>query len=248
MLRPCQLLVQEEVQIGKDYNELGWESLYSRRWYHRLCHFFNLKDRQSPGYLFSKIPVERHMNYNCRRVRTYTPSCGRTIHFSETYFSNVIYEWNLLDSDTRCSRSISEFKRRLLCKIRPTENCVFSIYDIEGVKMLTKLRLQFSVLNEHRFRHRSNAISPMCNCGTGKEDNIHFLLHCPLYNDIRLNLHDEISEVLGLDIRNHDDDFFCSLPLYGSDDFPSIINKMILEATIKYMKSSKRFQSANDGS
>ena len=27
------------------YNELGWESLCIRRWYHRLCHFFNLKDR-----------------------------------------------------------------------------------------------------------------------------------------------------------------------------------------------------------
>ena len=154
----------------------------------------------------------------------------------------------MLDSDTP---SISEFKRKLLCKIRPTENCVFNIYDIERVKMLTKLRLQLSVVNEyrfrHRFRHRFNAISPICNCGTGKEDNIHSLLHCPLYNDIRLNLHDEISEVLGLDIRNLDADFFCSLLLYGSDDFPSIINKMILEATIKYIKSSKRFKSANDG-
>ena len=66
--------------------------------------------------------------------------------------------------------------------------------------MLTKLRLQFSVSNEHRFRHRCNASSLICNCGTGKEDNIHFLLHCPLYNDICLNLHNEISEGIGLDI------------------------------------------------
>ena len=60
------------------YNELGWESLYNRRWYRRLCHFFNLKDRLSPEYLFSELPIEHHMNYNLRRVRTYTPSFGRT--------------------------------------------------------------------------------------------------------------------------------------------------------------------------
>ena len=25
------------------FEELGWESLYQRRWYRRMCHFFNLK-------------------------------------------------------------------------------------------------------------------------------------------------------------------------------------------------------------
>ena len=228
------------------YNELGWESLYNRRWYRRLCHFFNLKDRQSPEYLFSEIPIEQHMNYNLRRVRTYTPSFGRTTRFSNTYFSNVVYEWNLLDSDTRNSRSISEFKRKLLCKIRPTESCVFTIYDIEGVKILTKLRLQFSALNEHKFRHRFNATSPICKCGIANEDNQHFLLHCPLYNDIHHNLHDEISEILDLNTFNFDDDFLCSLLLYGDEKFPFIINKTILEATIKYIKLTKRFKSVHE--
>ena len=25
------------------YKELGWENFYQRRWYRRLCHFFNVK-------------------------------------------------------------------------------------------------------------------------------------------------------------------------------------------------------------
>ena len=33
------------------------------------------------------------------------------------------------------------------------ENSIFSIYDPIGVKQLTYLRLQFSHLNEHKFRH-----------------------------------------------------------------------------------------------
>ena len=30
------------------YEELGWESLYHRRWYRRLCHFFSLIKSKSP--------------------------------------------------------------------------------------------------------------------------------------------------------------------------------------------------------
>ena len=60
-----------------------------------------------------------------------------------------------------------------------------------------------------------------------------------------MNLHGELSEFLNLDISNLDDDFFCSLLLYGSAEFPYIINRMILEATIKYIKSSKRFDLVN---
>ena len=171
----------------------------------------------------------------------YSPSIGRTVRSSNTYFNNAPFEWNLLDSDIRGSKSIAEFKRKLLSKIRPTENSVYNIYDIEGIRILTKLRLQFSDLNGHRFRHRFNAASPLCNCGTANEDNKHFLLHCPLFNNFRVSLHGELSEFLNLDIHNLDDNFFCSLLLYGSAEFPFIINRMILEATIKDIKSSKRF-------
>ena len=114
------------------FNELGWETLYSRRWYRRLCHFFfNLKNKQFPEYLFNEIPAERQTCYSLRNQRMYSPRIGKTVRFSNTYFFNAPNEWNLLDSDIRCSKSIAEFKRRLLSKIRPIENCVYNIYDIE---------------------------------------------------------------------------------------------------------------------
>ena len=46
------------------YDELGWEDLYHRRWYRRLCHFYNLRKTCSPGYLFDEIPSEREKSYN----------------------------------------------------------------------------------------------------------------------------------------------------------------------------------------
>ena len=103
----------------KLYEELGWESLYHRRWYRRLTHFFELKNSFSPLYLYNLIPPEREIHYNLRALRDYEPQIERTLRFSNTYFQNCIHEWNLLDVSTRDCQSISEFKRELLGRIRP---------------------------------------------------------------------------------------------------------------------------------
>ena len=48
------------------YEELGWESMYDRRWYRRLCHFFQLRQSKAPDYLFNEIPPERQIPYIIR--------------------------------------------------------------------------------------------------------------------------------------------------------------------------------------
>ena len=56
--------------------------------------------------------------------------------------------------------------------IRTKENSVFGVSDIYGIKLLTRLRLNFSHLNEHKFRHNfDDTINPMGNCGTATETN-----------------------------------------------------------------------------
>ena len=57
----------------KLYKELGWEILYYRRWYRRLCHLCNLRNVQRPLYLFSEIPQERTLHYSLRRPSVYEP-------------------------------------------------------------------------------------------------------------------------------------------------------------------------------
>ena len=78
------------------YEELGWETLYHRRWYRRLCHFFNLVKSQSPSYLFDEITPERQLNYGLRHPRDYEVHFARTNRFSNTYLHNTLFEWNLL--------------------------------------------------------------------------------------------------------------------------------------------------------
>ena len=77
------------------------------------------------------------------------------------------------------SISLSQFKNKLLKIVRPEESSIYSISDIEGVRLLTKLCLKFSMLNEHKFRHNFDSLTPFCTCGNDIEDNEHFLLHCP---------------------------------------------------------------------
>ena len=105
------------------FKELGWEDLYLRRWYRRLCHFYNLIKSRSPNYLFVEIPrPERKVSYNLRNMRNYDQNVGRTARFSNTYFQNAPFEWNLLDDNIRNSTSIVEFKRKLLAMIKPSKN------------------------------------------------------------------------------------------------------------------------------
>ena len=153
-----------------------------------IYHFYSLCKSKAPDYLYSEIPQQRNLVYNLRNPHCYEQPTGRTIRYSNSYFQNTISEWNLLDNKVRNSSTISQFKENLLGIIRPSKNPTYNIRDILGIRLLTKLRVEFSALNGHRFKHNFACLSPMCVCGTGTEDNEHFLLHCPLYSILRQDL------------------------------------------------------------
>ena len=48
---------------------------------------------------------------------------------------------------------MSIFKSKLLSFIRPVQNNIFNIFESQGLKLLTRLRLGFSHLDKDRFRH-----------------------------------------------------------------------------------------------
>ena len=142
---------------------LAWlgASLYQRSWYRRLCHFFNLRKTQEPIYLFDEIPPERPVAYNFRHKLEYEPMAARTVLFSNTYFQNVLSEWHSLDNNIKELETMSEFKRKPLAVIRPKQRSVYNVYDRVGIKDLTKSGLQFSPLNEYKFRHHFSALAPV---------------------------------------------------------------------------------------
>ena len=95
--------------------------------------------------------------------------------------------------DIKKIESIKKFKKTLIKVIRTKENPVFRVSEFYGIKLLTRLRLNFSHLNEHKFRHNFNdMINPMCNCIAAIETTIHYLLRCRLYSVQRVELLDGV--------------------------------------------------------
>ena len=166
------------------------ETLYDRRWYRRLCHLFSLIKSKSPEYLYILLPQVRQMQYGLRNLTSFEQPVSRAARFASTFFQNALFEWNSLEDETRNSKSLFQFEHKLLEMVRPAGNSSYKICDILGVKLLTKLRVHFSALNEHRFKHAFDCLSPLCFCGKENENNKHFLLRCPLYNVLRRNLFD----------------------------------------------------------
>ena len=112
-----------------------------------------------------------NLSYNLRHARAYDPNIPRTVRFSSTYLHNAVYEWNLVDNEIKSSASNGEFERKLLAIIRPPRTPIFNVHDIICIKQLTKLRFKFSDLNEHKFRHNFDCLSPICDCEKASEDN-----------------------------------------------------------------------------
>ena len=69
----------------------------------------------------------------------------------------------------------ARFQKMLLNLIRPTENSACKIYDPLLIKLLTRLRLGFSQLSEHKFRHDfADSLNPLCFCSLETEYTLHF--------------------------------------------------------------------------
>ena len=112
----------------------------------------------SPEYLFSLIPPERQISYGLRHPHVYSQSKARTNRFSNSYFQNTIHEWNKLPPEIQASKSLAEFKQKLILLSRPTKNPTYGVFDLKGIKDITKLRVHFSNLNAHKYQHNFDAL------------------------------------------------------------------------------------------
>ena len=100
------------------------------------------------------------------------------------------------DPDIRNSTSYNLFRNALLKFIRPAQRKIFNINDSVGVKLLTRLRLGFSHLREHKFRHGfRDILNPLCPCNIETETTAHYFLRYHFYNANRSALMNELNEI-----------------------------------------------------
>ena len=130
------------------------------------------------------------------------------------------------------------FRNSLLKIGRPDQNSIFKIFNPLGIKLLTRLRLGLTHLNEHRFRHNfMNCLNPLCSCMLEVELTTHFFLHCHFYGTFRQTLLDTVESIIQ-DTSNLSDNILVKLQItnYSFDE-----NKKNFNASIRYILNTNRF-------
>ena len=170
--------------------ELGWDSLGTRRSHQKLNLMFKIQNAIAPSYLIDSCPplVGVNMNYNLRNAADIAAPPGVKQGYVNSFFPSTIKLWNQLDRSLKQCPSIDSFKYQLKKTKCLGKNKLYSKFN--GAKAInhTRLRLGLSGLKAHR--HAYNHIPhPNCDlCGARREDAMHFLLQCPVYTVPRLTL------------------------------------------------------------
>ena len=225
----------------KLYDELGWESLSVRRWSRRMTLFYKILNRMTPPYLLDHIPEHRVINVSLRN-NVLRPPLSRTDRYDNSFFPFCINNWNKLDDTIKFLPSVSQFKSNLNKFVRPKGNNFYTIRDSVGIKLLTKIRVTFSDLRDHRYNHNFNCENPVCSCGLDDETAVHFFLCCPRYNNLRTTCLSKISDIIGSDITVLPNDHLTNILMYGSNIYNDVSNELILIETMLFIKKSGRFQ------
>ena len=124
---------------------------------------------------------------------------------------------------------------------RPHANSSYRTHNPVGTRLLTRLRLRLSHLNEHEFRKNfADCVNPSCSSSIKPETTLHFFLHCQNFLNIRRKLFDKI-KLLDETLFQLNDESLLTVLLFGSNIHTEQVNVQILNASIDYIIDSDRF-------
>ena len=163
--------------------------------------------------------------------------------FGASFYPNCLSEWNKLDSEIRQLPTLGLFKKKLFSLIRPLHQPVYSTHDWKGLAILTQLRVGLSKLNLHKFKQNfKDTVNSMFSINDGIEDTEHFLVLCHSYDVQRQDVLDAINSTLEPQgLSNLSNEALHEIILYGDERLPLKSNTMVLEAKIKYIYATERF-------
>ena len=136
------------------------------------------------------------------------------------------------------------FRNYLLKIMQPVSNPVYSIQNCIALKLLTRLRLGLSHLNEHRFNHNfQDCINPLCMCSLEVESTAHFFLHCHHYHNIRAKLLNSL-EVTDTNLLKLSEEQLIKVFLHCFSQLDQNQNGNVSNSSINYIVESKCFESS----
>ena len=139
------------------------------------------------------------------------------------------------------ANSFNVFKKEILKFIRPSSNSFYNCHNPIGIKYITRIRLGLRHLRGHKFKHSfQDSINPICNCGNDVESAIHFFLHCPLYSNECCTFLNSLSKI-DHKLLDSTDTSLTQILLFGNSSFTTNDNTKIINLTIDFVLSTKRF-------
>ena len=136
------------------------------------------------------------------------------------------------------SKAVSSnvFQRSILNFIRPSASKVYNINDAIGIKLITRLRLGFSHLREHKLKHNfQGTLNPLCSCSIEVESTSLYFLRCHFFDSFRATLMNDLRNI-DSDLPTSKNENLTNILLYGNQIYNNKTNQIILMHVMQYIK------------
>lgn len=98
----------------KLYQELGWESLCSRRWFRKLCLFLQIYWNKEPPYFFKIMPNNSQLRFNSNAYNLLNINAEANL-FSSFFLPSLSCERNKIQSSTTLKKLKKHLRVLLDC-------------------------------------------------------------------------------------------------------------------------------------
>ena len=218
----------------------------TRRDIHKLCLFYKIINHFTPEYLHSLLPsyVKSRTNYPLRNANHISiPRC-KTNRYQTCFFPSTIKLWNDLPITLKSIQKFEKFKTELTSITRPKPaKWLFSGPRFSQI-LLTRMQLGFCSLNNYLFS-RNLSVSSACTCGAPYEDLVHFFLHCPIHSYQRSQFLTAFNN-MNIEFANQlNENNLVRLFTTGSPKLSNTMNQNVLQNTMNFISSTKRFDQSN---
>ena len=151
--------------ITRLLDDLGWESLQSRRNKHKLTIFYKIMNGLTPNYLSDLLPplVHETTSYNLRNSNHIQTAHANKNLFFNSFTPSTIRSWNSLSDDIKSATSVASFKYRLNHDLKKPPRH-YNICTRIGQILHARLRMECGALNAHLYRKNIVPIDGWMTC------------------------------------------------------------------------------------
>ena len=165
--------------------ELGWESISVRADILGLSLFHKTLQGYQRPLISSCMPtLAPFSGHDTRSRRKFLPFPRGKVKFSKSFFVLFSRKWKDTPKEITKITDMFDFKLALKKHLAPLRYKFLGRGQKLGNKLLTRIRVGRSYLNEHSYQIQM-APSPKCACLYSRESPLHYFLDCPMYNEER---------------------------------------------------------------